>query len=223
MASGKPIERVPWDCAALGCDAFELKAATPEAMAQVGAPGHYTVKVDPLASKAILHQHGFYYCDTLIEPYCAGEQVRLHPRAAAGFTRDPALEPLLAMCRGAFRHGRFHRDFNVERRLADLRYENWLKTLHAAGKVYGLLWEGALAGFIGHEGGKLVLHALGEDHRGRGIAKHLWSAVCADLVKRGERELSSSISATNLPAVNLYASLGFSFRNPLDVYHRVIR
>ncbi|MBI3044399.1 MAG: GNAT family N-acetyltransferase [Betaproteobacteria bacterium] len=216
------IERTPWDCAALGCDAFELADAGAEAMAQVGAPGHYTVRVDPLASKESLHRNGFYYCDTLIEPYCPAGQLKLTPHAAAAFDLPPPLEPLLAICREAFQHDRFHRDFNVDRRLADLRYANWLKTLHAAGKVYGLVWEGGAAGFIAHEAGKLVLHALGAKHRGRGIAKHLWSAVCADLARGGARELSSSISVANVPALNLYATLGFRFRKPLDVYHRVI-
>ena len=56
-----------------------------------------------------------------------------------------------------------------------------------------------------------------------GIAKYLWGAVCADLVRHGARELTSSISATNLAALNLYVALGFRFRNPVDVYHRVIR
>lgn len=222
MANARLIERVPWDCLALGQDAFELADAGPEAMAQVKAPGHYTVKVDPLEPKRVLHENGFYYCDTLIEPYCAAGQVRPFPHAAAGFEPRPALEPLLAILRGAFRHGRFHRDFNVERRHADLRYENWLRTLHAQGKVYGLAWDGERAGFIAHEEGKLVLHALGEKHRGRGIAKYLWSAVCANLVSRGVGEISSSISAGNVAALGLYATLGFRFRNPLDVYHRVI-
>jgi len=192
-------------------------------MAQVKAPGHYTVRADPLASKEILHRNGFYYCDTLTEPYCPPGQLRAAPHSAAAFDLNPSLAPLLATCREAFRHGRFHRDFNVERRLADLRYENWLKTLHAAGQVYGLKWEGHAAGFIAHEGGKLVLHALDGSHRGRGVAKHLWSAVCADLVRNGASELSSSISIANTAALNLYASLGFHFRNPVDVYHRVIR
>jgi GNAT superfamily N-acetyltransferase len=222
MASAKLIERTPWDSTALGFDAFELTAATQEAIAQVGAPGHYTVKVGPLADKRMLHENGFYYCDTLVEPFCPAGQLRSLPHAAAGFDDRPVLEPLLAVCRGAFRHGRFHRDFNVEPRLADLRYETWLRNLHAADKVYGLAWEGENAGFIAHEGGKLVLHALGERHRGRGIAKHMWSAVCKDLVRNGASELSSSISAANVAAVSLYASLGFRFRNPLDVYHRVI-
>ena len=223
MAGAKLIERTPWDCAALGCDAFELASASPEAMAQVKAPGHYTVRVDPLASKEILQRNGFYYCDTLTEPYCPSGQLRASSHPAAGFDLRPSLGPLLTICGEAFEHGRFHRDFNVERRLANLRYENWLKTLHAAGKVYGLAWEGATAGFIAHEGGKLVLHALDGKHRGRGIAKHLWSAVCADLVRNGAAELSSSISIANAAAINLYASLGFHFRNSVDVYHRVIR
>ena len=223
MADARLIERTPWDCAAFGCDAFELANAGPQAMAQVKAPGHYTVRVDPLASKEILHRNGFYYCDTLAEPYCAPNRLSASPHPAAGFDLRPPLAPLLAICGDAFQHGRFHRDFNVERRLADLRYVNWLKTLHAAGKVYGLTWEGETAGFIAHEGGKLVLHALGGKHRGRGIAKHLWSAVCADLVRNGAVELSSSISIANTAAINLYASLGFHFRNSVDVYHRVIR
>jgi len=223
MAGAKLIERTPWDCAALGCDAYELANAGPEAMAQVKAPGHYTVRVDPLASKETLYRNGFYYCDTLAEPYCPSGRLKAVPHPAAAFNARPALAPLLAICRDAFQHGRFHRDFNIERRLADLRYENWLKTLHAGGKVYGLTWEGETAGFIAHEGGKLVLHALNGKHRGRGIAKHLWSAVCADLVRNGAVELSSSISIANTAAFSLYASLGFHFRNPVDVYHRVIR
>jgi ribosomal protein S18 acetylase RimI-like enzyme len=223
MADAKLIERTPWDCAALGGDAFELAHAGPEVMERVKAPGHYTVKVDPLASAEILHRNGFYYCDTLIEPYCRAGEIRNSPHPSAGFDRHPPLESLLATCRDAFRHGRFHRDFNVERRLADLRYENWLRALRAADKVYGLTWAGEFAGFIAHEGGKLVLHALDEHHRGRGIAGHLWSVVCADLARGGVEELSSSISAANIPALNLYVSLGFRFRNPVDIYHRVIR
>jgi ribosomal protein S18 acetylase RimI-like enzyme len=222
MANAGLIERVPWDCAALGRDAFELADAGPEALARVGAPGHYTVKVDPLAPKRALHENGFYYCDTLIEPYCAAGGVRSLRHDAAGFDPRAPLEPLLPICRSAFRHGRFHRDFNVERRRADLRYENWLTALHAQGKVYGLTWEGRVAGFIAHEGGKLVLHALDEQHRGRGRATFLWSAVCADLAGRGVTEFTSSISVANVAALGLYAALGFRFRNPLDVYHRVI-
>ena len=222
MAAAGPIKRVPWDSAALGCDAYELSAAIPEVLKQARAPGHYTVRVDPLADKRALHEHGFYYCDTLIEPYCAAGEFKPQPHPAAGASRETALEPLLAICRGGFQHDRFHRDFGVESARADRRYETWLRELHAAGKVYGLTWENEIAGFIACEGGKLVLHAMGAKHRGRGFARHLWSAVCADLVRQGVSELTSSISATNLAALNLYVALEFRFRNSVDLYHRVI-
>ena len=69
---------------------------------------------------------------------------------------------------------------------------------------------------------KLVLHAVSEKFRGGGLAKYLWSVACKDLFGRGHQELTSSVSAANLPVVNLYASLGFRFRNSLDVYHRLV-
>ncbi|HKU69518.1 MAG TPA: hypothetical protein VJQ51_01645, partial [Burkholderiales bacterium] len=147
------IKRTPWDCAALGYDAFELAHAGSDVMAQVTAPGHYTVKVNPLSSKEILHRNGFYYCDTLAEPYCRSGQVRKSLHHSAGLVMRAPLEALLHMCRDAFRYSRFHRDFYVDPRVADLRYENWLRTLYATGNVYGLTWDNEIAGFIAHEDG----------------------------------------------------------------------
>lgn len=222
MASAKLIERTPWDSAALGCDTFELANASAEAMAQLGAPGHYTVKVDPLSDKRILHENGFYYCDTLLEPYCGRERFAGATHPDATLTREAPLADLLPICHGAFDHGRFHRDFRIRRELADRRYDEWLKQLHAAGKVHGLLHRGGLAGFIAAEGGKLVLHAVAQQHRGRGLARYWWTALCRELFAADHREVTSSISAANLAALNLYAALGFRFRNPSDVYHRMI-
>lgn len=214
------IRRIEWDSAAFGCDCFEIDGPDADALQEAAhRPGHYAIKVDALASKALLHRHGFYYCDTLIEPFCARERFTGHRDARAGFARDTALDAVLAICHGAFRHGRFHRDFHLSAADADLRYDNWLRQMHAAGNVYGLLFEGRLAGFIAVDAGRLVLHAMAAEWRGRGIAKYLWAAVCDDLYRQ-HAELSSSISAANVAAANLYATLGFRFRHPVDVYHR---
>ena len=83
MTGAGPIERTPWDAAALGCDTFELADAGAAAMARVRAPGHYTVKVDPLSDKRSLHDNGFYYCDTLLEVSTRGrESVRFAVQVA---------------------------------------------------------------------------------------------------------------------------------------------
>jgi ribosomal protein S18 acetylase RimI-like enzyme len=125
------------------------------------------------------------------------------------------------MCHGAFSHGRFHRDFNLSKVQADQRYDKWLMQLHGAGKVYGVCYRGKLAAFIAVDGNKLVLHAVDSSMRGRGLAKYLWTPVCRMLFEAGHLEVTSSVSASNLAVLNLYSRLGFSFRNPVDIYHRL--
>lgn len=216
------FKTVPWDTAALGIPAYESLAFSPEVLKTATLfKGHYTVRVNPLVSKKLLNDHGFYYCDTLIEPYCPEERFIAFNGVGVSVTRSVALDSLLRICRGAFSYDRFHRDFNLTQAQADDRYNNWLAQLHTDGKVYGLIYCNELAGFIAVDGNKLVLHALAESMRGRGLAKLLWTPVCSTLFKEGYTELTSSISATNLAVMNLYARLGFIFRNPVDIYHRL--
>jgi ribosomal protein S18 acetylase RimI-like enzyme len=215
------IRRVEWDSAAFGRDCYEITVAEDAALqAAAAGSGHYAVKVDPLADKTALHRHGFYYVDTLIEPYCPGGDFAGRRDARARCTRDEKLDDLLAICHGAFAHGRFHRDFNLPRAQADLRYDNWLRQVHAAGDAWGLRHDGTLAGFIAVAGNRLVLHAMAPAFRGRGLAGVLWTALIDTLFAQGHQEVCSSISASNLAAANLYQSLGFRWRQAVDVYHR---
>jgi hypothetical protein len=217
------IKPTPWDTAAFGMPTWELTEYSERALHQAAqTAGHCTLKVDPLADKRLLHEYGFYYCDTLIEPHCDTTRLRVvrHPKAV--ISKDVDTEQVLAICHGAFSHGRFHRDFNLPKAAADLRYDNWLKQLLESRQVYGLHWDGVLAGFIAHNGNSLVLHALGEKYRGKGWSKYWWSAVCGELLATGHQEVKSSISAANLAVLNLYASLGFSFNNPQDIYHHLV-
>lgn len=215
------IRRVEWDSAAFGRDCYEITAPDESALrAATKHPGHYSIKVDPLVTKVLLHQYGFYYCDTLLEPHCTAERFTGHRDPRATVSRDVNLADLLAICHGAFDHGRFHRDFNLPKAQADLRYDNWLRQVHAAGGARGLCFDGELAGFMAIDGSRLVLHAMAEKFRGRGIAKYLWTAVCDELFAQDHVEISSSISASNVAAANLYLTLGFRLRHPVDVYHR---
>jgi hypothetical protein len=47
--------------------------------------------------------------------------------------------------------------------------------------------------------------------------------VCDELYAQGQLEISSSISAANLAAANLYLTLGFRPQHPVDVYHRMTK
>jgi ribosomal protein S18 acetylase RimI-like enzyme len=228
------LKAAPWDQAAFGFPAWELGEYSEAALAAADAtPGHQTIKVAPLADKRALHERGFYYTDTLLETWAARDQLRAlkpldgHNMSVAakivGIGRAFDLDAALAICHGAFAHGRFQRDFQIDPAGAKLRYDNWLRQLAAAGQVYGLFAEGELAGFIGYSGNALVLHAVAPAFRGRGLAKYWWRQVIAELFAAGHDTVTSSISAGNMAVLNLYATQGFSFKNPQDIYHRIVK
>jgi len=217
------IQKVPWDRNEFGVPIYEIQSATVTVLEKiVHIPGHYTVKVDPLSSKKLLHAYGFYYCDTLVEPHCTRNRFIFHHNDAAGVTSDYSLDMLVDMCHSAFLYGRFHRDFFLDQRSADLRYINWLRELDHAGHVFALTHNEKTVGFIAFSSNRLVLHALHKDYLRKGLAKYLWSVACKKLFESGHHELVCSVSAANLPVVNLYASLGFRLRNAVDIYHRLI-
>ena len=212
----------PWDSIAFGIKTYEiLELSTAAFDLSLKNKGHYTVKVDPVCYKKILHDYGFYYCDTLIEPYCSEGKFINFEHNEILVSQEIKLNDVVDVCHGVFAHGRFHRDFNIDRDLADLRYDNWITQIYDAGGVFGLLYKGELAAFIGLTDNKLVLHAVSEKFQGKGLAKYLWSAACREFFRVHE-ELISSVSAANVAVINLYASLGFRFRNPVDVYHKVV-
>lgn len=213
----------PWDTSVFGLPCDEISEYSEAALTEACAtPGHHSIKVEPLADKALLQRYGFYYTDTLLTPCCTPGQLHAFEHPGVVLDTGVGLQAVNRICRTAFAHGRFHRDFNLPHAAADRRYVQWLEQLHAQGAVIGLLFEGELAGFIAHQGGALVLHALGEDFRGRGLAKYLWTAACRHLFATGAAELTSSVSAANLAVVNLYSSLGFRFTSAVDVYHRLV-
>lgn len=213
-----------WDSKVFGLETWEVKQFEEEVLRSLdGHPGHYTVRIAPLASKELLHRYGFYYCDTLLEPYAGRERFSAIHHPDVLIEEKPDRQMILAMCHGAFHHGRFHRDFNLNPHLADLRYDQWVGQLCDENNVFGLLWQGELAAFFGFTGKKIVLHAVAERFQGKGLAKYLWSRACSEIFERGHDELCSSVSASNVAIVNLYSSLGFRFRNPIDIYHRMVK
>lgn len=222
MLNPKHFKASPWDESVFNMPCYEITEPNAQALrTSSNHSGHYTVKMDPLENKTLLHQFGFYYTDTLIEPYCKQDHFISHLHPDVSITTDCALSELLPMCDNSFLHGRFHRDFNLPKTQADQRYKQWLGQLHAKQQVFALYYSGQLAGFIAYEKGNLLLHVVDTRFRGQGLAKYMWSAAIEKLFKQGEQEIRSSISAANLAVLNLYASLGFRFDRAQDIYHKL--
>jgi ribosomal protein S18 acetylase RimI-like enzyme len=218
------IVDTPWDSKALGIDTYEILDVSESVLKQaLKTPGHYTVKVDPLSSKKLLHEHGFYFCDTLIVPYCTPDVFIFIGHEGASVSRNYDIEELAEIVPGTFSHGRYHRDFNIDSKLADKRYENWLRQLHESNALFALMFEDKVAGFLGYMGNNMALHAIGAGFRGKGLAKYLWSVACKEMFEMGHEEITSSVSTSNTAIMNLYSSLGFIFRDPIDIYHILVR
>jgi len=218
------IKKIPWDSKVFGLDAFEIVDTSDKNISDaIKNPGHYTIKVDPTFSREVLHRNGFYYCSTLVEPYCKANCFIFHEDKSVSLSTDAdivALEPLM---KGIWQFDRFHKDFNIDPELADQRYINWLYDLIKSNSVLTLRYNEDIAGFFAFDHNKIVLHALSTQFKGKGLAKMFWSAACRKLFNKGYQELTSSISISNILAVNLYYSLGFKLRHPKDVYHRLVK
>lgn len=217
----KPTSQlIPWDTAALGINCYELSHVNNAFLSnELKKGGHFTVKIHPLANKEILLNNGFYYVDTLLTPSCSITNFKSHHQSNIDLIENINLATVKRIAAGSFSYGRFHRDHKIPYEKAELRYENWIKSLHDENQILGISVMGEVGGFIAYNDNTLVLHAICENIRGRGLSKYMWTKVCEFLFRNGRTELHSSISATNLPILNLYTRLGFKITNAVDVYH----
>ncbi|MCX6561527.1 MAG: hypothetical protein NTZ26_13555, partial [Candidatus Aminicenantes bacterium] len=106
----QPWIETPWDARAFGVPTYELTSFEPEALGRLdGVTGHFTAKIPPRLDAAPLRRAGFYYCDTLLEPWGTRDDLRFAPDPRASFVRDMAWQDLSRIGHGVF-FGRYHRD-----------------------------------------------------------------------------------------------------------------
>src|SRR5437868_5457158 len=94
------LKPAPWDSAALGFEAYEVLQVSEEVLEETTTrPGLYVARVDPLASKQLLAQFGYYYCDTLAQPYGVPDRFTAFDHVDVKASRDVPLPPLETICR----------------------------------------------------------------------------------------------------------------------------
>jgi len=215
------FKETPWDRRVYGLPTYEMVQLTEESLQRTEQlTGHFTVKVHPLVSKQLLHRHNFYYCDTLFEPICHIEafQPIFDDRVSVVHGNDA--DQWIPFCLDTFKYDRFHRDFNLDPEKGDIRYVNWLQSLTTEGRVLTLKFEDIPVGFFAYKDNNILLHAIGQPFQGKGLGKFLWSTACQMVFSKGYREIKSSVSTANVAMVNIYRQLGFSFKHPVDIYHK---
>ncbi|MFQ3543154.1 GNAT family N-acetyltransferase [Halobacillus rhizosphaerae] len=216
------LKETPWDKRTFGIDTFELLEEEETALEQTTDQcGHFTLKTNPLSDKRPLIKHGFYYTDTLLQPVCDKHDLQESDLKGTFISKQGELETVLRIARESFVHGRFHKDINIPNKLADLRYVRWVEDLYEQNRIFFLYYQDETMGFIGCKDEQILLMGVDKKFRSKGLSRPVLIQVCKQLVEDGHDRLTTSISAVNLPSLNLFLSIGFKLRGVEEVYHKL--
>lgn len=186
-----------------------------------------SVPADAFGWIASLSAGGFSYVDLSLLAFAR----RLSSLPAPRFSVRPAEEadlPELARIAGSsFRFGRYHADARFPRHLADERYRRWLHNAWAArsdtehllacgpaGRPTGFL-HAVLRGDLAD----LRLAAVDPTQNNGIWGTAVFTGSLHYFASRGAKRAQARLSAGNIPVLNLYSSLGFTFLEPEAVYH----
>ncbi|MDQ6957778.1 MAG: hypothetical protein Q9M24_01555 [Mariprofundaceae bacterium] len=135
--------------------------------------------------------------------------------------REKYAERLLSIARESFSDDRFHIDFRCSEDVANRRFESWVNDLLDDRQVMFDMLEvnREAAGFMARKGNSLILAGFSRKYVRSGLGDYLWLGALQRMHEQGLRYAESLVSMNNIPVLNLYARLGFKFRNPQYSFH----
>jgi len=189
----------------------------------------------------ILEASGFYFVEATLSPFIALPKYSALERFAAdpslvlperckaadlevlivGESTPDIVAPIREIAGESFVADRFHVDHNCDPDMANRRYVLWVDDLlrDDAVRFHVLLFRKEAIAFMASKAGDLLLAGFGRAHANRGLGEFFWLRVLEDLRREGVNGVSTVISVNNTSALNLYARLGFKFREPRSTFH----
>jgi RimJ/RimL family protein N-acetyltransferase len=187
-------------------------------------PSHEVTKMRTLV------EHGFYPIETMVEPYRdlrSFSGTRRFERLSLRLATVADKPQLFSIARSAFSMDRYHLDPNLPDDRASYRYEFWLENGMKSGDhvwVYRDSTDDRLVGFCHlREIDKGVvdfsLAAIEPKFQKSGFGVMMYSECLMECKKMGYAEIVTRISLNNIAVLNIYAHLGFLFRQPTVTFH----
>lgn len=170
-----------------------------------------------LRESMFLEDHGFRFVEIVYRPSLSLGTTHFPD---SGLLIEPAmpadLPEIEAIAGSAFSTGRYLIDWRLDPAQSHLRYRNWVRSSAASAhqEVLKGSLNGEIIGFfvIEKRADRSVywhLTAMAERWQGQGLGKQLWQAFAMRAQREGASRIETTISAHNLPVMNLYAGLGF--------------
>ena len=190
---------------------------------------------------AALERNGFYPVETVLVPYANLKTNKVLKRfidnrdsfipkepgkdewkvVVVDKTDKPAIRRIKDIAFDSFVNDRFHRDRQCDKETASRRFSYWVDDLAADSKVTFLMitHRDKGEGFMARTFDNLILGGLSRKSVGKGIGKFFWLSVLEDMLNTGSPNVHTLISVNNIPVLNLYAGLGFKFKEPAITLH----
>jgi GNAT superfamily N-acetyltransferase len=185
---------------------------------------------DRLKESSLLEALGFRFIEIVFAmelatqslPTLSNQQASLRWRRAE--IQDlPALQEIAAE---AFVTGRWNVDWHVGPRLAGRRYADWVarSLSNPSHEVLIPLVRDRIVGLFIVETGEdntvyWHLTAVAPDSQGHGVGREMWASMVERHRAAGMSTVRTTISAHNLPVLNLYAKQGWKFRENRITLH----
>jgi ribosomal protein S18 acetylase RimI-like enzyme len=185
---------------------------------------------DRLRESMFLEEQHFRFVEMVLHPRLDRLAQRELPEDTLVIAKaeESDLAAIEAIAERAFGYERYHMDHRLDPLLADKRYSRWVRNSFSHPRQQLLkIHDGAhlIAFFIveindeGHAYWHLT--AVAREWQGRGYGRRVWQAMLRRHRNEGVEYVSTTISARNIPVLNLYARLGFGFLPPEMTFHWV--
>jgi len=184
---------------------------------------------DCLVEAMLLENFGFRFVETVLHPYL--ELRNNEFQNEGGITIETAVPADIAaletIATTAFKHGRIHADLRLGPALGNLRYGRWvknslshpsqrlLKVINHEGRIVGLFITEAYS----DQSVYWHLTAISAECSGLGYGWRAWRAMLAHHTHENMCSVRTTITAGNVPVLNLYSKLGFRFLPPEITFH----
>jgi RimJ/RimL family protein N-acetyltransferase len=234
---------VPWDSELLGYPVAQIdRLEIDDSGAAHAAFGRFRVWCDErrirlascrlsserLRESMLLEEHGFRFIEMVYMPECLLDKVS--PRAGtrlsiaeAGRSDLPAIESIAG---SVFTMGRYLLDWRLDPDASHRRFRRWIRNSFddPRHRVMKATVGDQIAGFFIVEerpGGDCYWHlaAMAPQWQGKGFGGEMWEGMLARHKAAGLSRIETTISAHNVPVLNLYARLGFRLAAPRMTFH----
>ena len=184
-----------------------------------------------LQESMILEAHGFRFIEMMLEPSREG-LTELHlapdPSLTVAHAEHADMPALLEIAGTAFRNERYHVDPRLDPQKGNERYQQWVANAleHPSQRLIAVRDGRHIIAFFLVEmlsEGTCYWHlnAIAPPWQGRGYGRRVWSTMLMQAREESAQRVRSCIAVRNHRVLNLYASLGFRFSEPLMTFHWV--